>query len=63
MRYSIFDTGTLIASYVSEGDAIDALVTLAAAARARAGQLVFVAFDDHGRRVGAPVFGSYLCPE
>jgi hypothetical protein len=63
MRYSIFDTGALIASYVSEGDAINALVNLAAAAPDRAGQLVFVAFDDHGRRIGEPVFGSYVCPE
>jgi hypothetical protein len=24
---------------------------------------VFVAFDDEGRRVGQPVFGSYFSPE
>jgi hypothetical protein len=63
MRYAIFDAGTLIASYDSEGYAIDALVTLAAVDPARAGQLVFVAFDDEGRRVGQPVFGSYFSPE
>jgi hypothetical protein len=63
MRYSIFDTGTLVASYENEGDAINALVSLATAAPARAGSLVFVAFDDEGRRIGAPVFGSYFCAE
>ncbi len=63
MHYSIFDTGTLVASFESESDAINALVTLAADEPARAGTLVFVAFDDEGRRIGAPVFGSYVCPE
>jgi hypothetical protein len=60
MHYSIFDTGALLASYDAEGDAIEALVALAAAQPARAGNLVFVAFDDEGRRVGEPVFGSYF---
>jgi hypothetical protein len=63
MRYAIFDTGTFVASFDSEGCAIDALVTLATIDPARAGQLVFVAFDDEGRRVGEPVFGSYFCSE
>jgi hypothetical protein len=61
MHYSIFDAGTLLASYENEGEAINALVSLAAAKPARAGNLVFVAFDDDGRRIGAPVFGSYVC--
>jgi hypothetical protein len=63
MHYTIFDMGAPIASYETEGDAINALVTLAAAQPGRAGQLVFLAFDDLGQRVGAPVLGSYVCPE
>jgi hypothetical protein len=61
MHYSIFDTGALVASYENESDAMSALVALATADPARAGALVFVAFDDDGRRIGAPVLGSYLC--
>ncbi len=63
MQYSIFDTGALIASYQNESDAMSALVALATVDPARAGALVFVAFDDDGQRVGAPVLGSYLCFE
>jgi hypothetical protein len=63
MHYSIFDTGALVASYENEGDAINALASLAVAQPTRAGSLVFVAFDDEGRRIGAPVFGSYFCGE
>jgi hypothetical protein len=59
MRYSIFDGGAVLASYEHEGDAINALVALAAAQPARTAELVFVAaFDDRGRRLGAPVLGS-----
>ncbi len=61
MTYSIFDTGSLVASYENEGAAMSALVALATADPARAAALVFVAFDDDGHRVGTPVFGSYLC--
>jgi hypothetical protein len=63
MHYSIFDTGSLIASYENEGDAMGALVALATADPVRADALVFVAFDDNGERVGTPVLGSYLCAE
>jgi hypothetical protein len=63
MHYSIFESGTLIASYANEADAINALVSLAAADPGHAGALVFVAFNDEGQRVGAPVFGAYVCPE
>lgn len=63
MHYSIFDTGSLVASYESEGDAMGALVTLATADPRRADALVFVAFDDEGERIGTPVLGSYLCLE
>jgi hypothetical protein len=63
MRYSIYDAGTLLASYENEGDAMNALVSLAGAEPARAGALVFVAFDEDGKRIGQPVFGSYVCPE
>jgi hypothetical protein len=61
MHYSIFDSGTLFASYENEGDAMSALVALSTADPARAHGLVFVAFDDDGDRIGAPVLGSYLC--
>ena len=61
MHYSIFDTGALVASYDSEGEAMNVLVALATADPARAGALVFVAFGDDGERIGAPVLGSYLC--
>jgi hypothetical protein len=61
MHYSIFDTGTLLASYGDEGEAMGALVALATADPARAGGLVFIAFDDDGERIGVPVLGSYLC--
>jgi hypothetical protein len=63
MYYSIFDTGSLLASYENEGDAMSVLVALATADPARAGGLVFVAFDDDGERVGTPVLGSYLCAD
>ena len=63
MHYSIFDTGALLASYDNEGDAIDALASLAVTQPGRAGSLVFVAFDEDGRRVGVPVLGSYFCGE
>ena len=61
MHYSIFDTGALLASYENEGDAMSVLVALATADPARADGLLFVAFDEDGQRVGAPVLGSYLC--
>ena len=63
MRYSIFDSGTLLASYENEGEAMHALVSLASADPAHAATLVFLAFDDAGERVGVPVLGSYLCSE
>jgi hypothetical protein len=63
MHYSIFDSGTLFASYDNEGDAMNALVTLANIDPAHADSLVFIAFNDQGQRVGAPVLGSYLCSE
>jgi hypothetical protein len=63
MHYSIFDTGSLVASYENEGDAMAALVALATADPGHADALVFVAFDDDGERIGAPVLGSYLCCE
>lgn len=63
MYYSIFDTGALLASYENEGDAMNVLVALATADPARADGLLFVAFDEDGQRVGAPVLGSYLCAD
>ena len=63
MHYSIFDTGALLASYENEGDAMSVLVGLATADPARASSLLFVAFDEDGQRVGAPVLGSYLCAD
>jgi hypothetical protein len=63
MHYSIFDSGALLGSYENEGEAMQALVTLASADPAHADTLVFVAFDDAGQRVGTPVLGSYLCSE
>ena len=61
MHYSIFDSGALLGSYENEGEAMSALVALATPDPGRAGGLVFVAFNDEGERVGAPVLGSYLC--
>ena len=63
MHYSIFDSGTLLATYEHEGDAMHALVGLANADPAHADTLVFVAFNAAGQRIGAPVLGSYLCSE
>ena len=63
MHYSIFDTGTLLASYNNEADAMNTLAMLAGADPAHSGELVFLAFDDEGERVGVPVLGSYLCFE
>lgn len=60
MNFSIFDSGNLVASYINEQDAVEALSELVQDDPEGAEQLVLIGFDDTDEPAGEPVVGSSI---